>query len=230
MPRGTLAPAGAIAFGIFVCAAAAGAPQGTGSIAGKVTLTASRGGPLATSAYGRRDVAPKAPDAAPEARRVVVYVTGARPGSAPPPMRARIAQKDEQFRPQLTAVTVGSTIDFPNEDPFFHNVFSLSRARTFDLGRYPSGESRERTFPRAGIVKVYCDIHSHMSALVMVLDHAFFTIPTEDGAFTLPPVPPGDYTLVAWHERIGEQRQRIKVAAGSTTRATFTLPVLEPQP
>jgi hypothetical protein len=78
-------------------------------------------------------------------------------------------------------------------------------------------------------VKVYCDIHSHMSALIMVLDHPYFTIPTDAGEFTLPPVPPGAYTLVAWHERIGEQRQRIQVSSGTTARATFTLPVLEAQ-
>ena len=90
------------------------------------------------------------------------------------------------------------TVDFPNDDPFFHNVFSLSKAATFDLGRYPSGSSRARTFSRPGIVKVFCDIHSHMTALVMVLDHAWFTIPADDGTFTLPPVPAGELTVVAW--------------------------------
>jgi plastocyanin len=159
-----------------------------------------------------------------------VYLANAKPQAAPAPMRVKIVQRGEQFLPPVTAVTVGSVVEFPNEDPFFHNVFSLSRARSFDLGRYPSGESRERSFPRAGIVKVYCDIHSHMSALIMVLEHPWFTIPAENGNFTLPPVPPGEYTLVAWHERIGEQRQRINVTAGGTTKAAFTLPVLEPQP
>ena len=203
--------------------------QATGSVSGTVTLTSGSRAPLGAAAYGRRGVAPKPAAVGPETRKVVVFLEGVK-SVEPKPMRVQVVQKGEQFVPPVTAVTTGSTVEFPNEDPFFHNVFSLSRARTFDLGRYPSGESRERTFPRAGIVKVYCDIHSHMSALVMVLDHAFFTIPTEAGSFTLPPVPPGDYTLVAWHERIGEQRQRIKVAAGATTRATFTLPVLEPQP
>lgn len=204
--------------------------QSTGTVSGTVTLTASGRTPLSSAAYGRRGVAPKPSAVGPETRKVVVYLADAKTAGAPAPMRAAIVQRGEQFLPPVTVVTVGSSVAFPNEDPFFHNVFSLSRAKTFDLGRYPSGESRERSFPRSGIVKVYCDIHSQMSALIMVLDHPWFTIPTEAGSFTLPPVPPGDYTLVAWHERIGEQRRPIRVSAGATTRASFTLPVLESQP
>lgn len=204
--------------------------SGTGTITGTVKLTVSKSTPLATSPYGRRGVAPKRTGSGPDTRNVVIYVNGLRPSTPPPPMRARIAQKDEQFIPQVTAVTVGSTVDFPNDDPFFHNVFSLSKAATFDLGRYPSGSSRARTFSRPGIVKVFCDIHSHMTALVMVLDHAWFTIPADDGTFTLPPVPAGELTVVAWHERIGERHERVRVTPGQTTRVSFTLPVLEPAP
>jgi plastocyanin len=202
----------------------------TGTITGTVTLTAGRRAPLGTAAYGRRGVAPKPASVAPETRKVVVFLSGVTPAAPPAPMRVTVAQRGEQFVPPVSVVTVGSTVDFPNEDPFFHNVFSLSRARSFDLGRYPSGESRERSFPRTGIVKVYCDIHSQMTALIMVVDHPWFTIPSEEGVFTLPPVPPGEHTLVAWHERIGEQRQNIRVGAGGTLRTSFTLPVLEPQP
>ena len=204
--------------------------QSTGTIAGTVTLTTAARAPLGTAAYGRRGVAPKPTAVGPETRKVVVFLSDVKAPSPPTRMRVQVVQKGEQFLPPVTAVTVGSTVEFPNADPFFHNVFSLSRARTFDLGRYPSGESRERSFPRAGVVKVFCDIHSHMSALIMVLEHAWFTIPNEAGAFSLPPVPPGDYTLVAWHERIGEQRQRIRVTAGATVQTAFTLPVLESQP
>jgi hypothetical protein len=142
-------------------------------------------------------------------------------------MHAKIVQRGEQFVPPVTVVTSGSTVEFPNDDPYFHNVFSLSRVATFDLGRYPSGASRSYTFDRPGIVKVFCHIHAQMSALVVVLDHPWFNVPTETGAFALPPVPAGEYTLVAWHERIGEQRERIRVAPGGTTRVDFTLPVLE---
>jgi hypothetical protein len=210
--------------------AAARQPESTGVITGAVTLTVSRSAPLAASPYGRRGVPPKRSTNAPEMRNVVVYLNGLRPSSPPPPMRAKIAQRDEQFVPQVTAVTAGSTVDFPNEDPFFHNVFSLSKVSTFDLGRYPSGSSRARTFPKPGIVKVFCDIHSHMTALILVLDHPWFTIPGDDGTFTLPSVPAGEITAVAWHERIGERREKIRVTPGQTTRISFTLPVLEPEP
>jgi plastocyanin len=204
--------------------------QSTGTVSGTVTLTIARTTPLGAAPYSRRGVEPKPVSVGPETSKVVVYLADVKPPSPPAPMHVQITQRGEQFLPPVTVVTVGSTIDFPNEDPFFHNVFSLSRARTFDLGRYPSGESRSRTFPRPGIVKVFCDIHSHMSALIMVVDHPWFTIPAETGAFSLPSLPTGEHTVVAWHERIGEQKQRIRVTAGNTTRVAFTLPVLETQP
>lgn len=223
-----------IAGAAIAAAALLAAPAGlrvaneTGTIAGKVTVTSTRRTPLATSTYGRRDVPARSSQAIAETRNVVVYVSGLKPSGAPAPVRARIAQRDEQFWPQVTAVSVGSTVDFPNDDPFFHNVFSLSRAATFDLGRYRSGTSRSVAFPAPGIVKVFCHLHSQMSAVILVLDHAWFAIPAEDGSFTIPDIPAGERTVVAWHERIGEQREKVRITVGGTTRVTFALPVLEP--
>jgi hypothetical protein len=128
----------------------------------------------------------------------------------------------------VVAVTTGSSVAFPNEDPFFHNVFSLSRGAAFNLGRYPSGSSRSKVFTRPGIVKVFCEIHSHMSAVVRVFEHPWFTLPSEDGTFAIANVPAGEHTLVAWHERIGERRDRVTIRAGADTQINFTLPVLEP--
>jgi hypothetical protein len=125
----------------------------------------------------------------------------------------------------VVAITKGSTIDFPNTDPFFHNVFSLSRVATFDLGRYPKGVSKARAFPNAGLVKVYCHIHSHMTAAIMVFDHSFFRIPAADGTFTLDEVPAGSYEISAWHERIGESTNTVKVEPGRTARVEFALPM-----
>ena len=136
-------------------------------------------------------------------------------------------QQGEAFVPPVAVVTSGSTVEFPNQDPYFHNVFSLSRAATFDLGRFPSGALRAHVFERPGIVKVFCHLHAQMNALIVVLDHPWFTIPADTGEFSLPPAPPGDYTLVAWHERIGEQRQPVRIGPGDTLRVNFTLPVLE---
>jgi len=207
--------------------AAAAQRGGTGAITGSVTLTEMRGAPLATSAYGRRDIAPRQAPRGPETRNVVVYLADIRPDGAVAPMRARIAQRDEQFEPQLTVITTGSTVDFPNEDPYFHNVFSLSRAATFNLGRYRTGTSRARQFNDPGIVKVFCQIHSQMNATIVVLDHPWFAIPDAEGRFTIANVPAGDRTIVAWHERIGEKRERLRVTAGASANVAFTLPVLE---
>ena len=142
-------------------------------------------------------------------------------------MHATITQKDEAFVPRVVAITKGSTIDFPNTDPFFHNVFSLSRSATFDLGRYPKGVSKARAFPNAGLVKVYCHIHSHMTAAIMVFDHSFFRIPAADGTFTLDDVPAGSYEISAWHERIGETTKPLKIVAGDDASVEFALPVVE---
>ena len=143
-------------------------------------------------------------------------------------MKASIAQKDEQFVPHLVAVTTGSSVSFPNDDPFFHNVVSLSRGSSFNLGRYASGVTRSRVFSKPGIVKVFCELHSHMSAVVRVFDHPWFTIPDDQGAFSISGVPAGKHTVVAWHERIGERRDRVSIDPGQSTNVAFTLPVLEP--
>jgi plastocyanin len=198
----------------------------SGRVGGTVKLTLANSAPSSASAYERRSVGPR-PKPQPELKNVVIFFTDL-PAAKTTPMQASIAQKDEQFSPHLVAVTAGSSVAFPNEDPFFHNVFSLSRGAAFNLGRYPSGSSRSRTFNRTGIVKVFCEIHSHMSAVIRVFDHQWFTVPNEDGTFALDGVPPGDHALVAWHERIGERRDRITVRPGAATQVHFTLPVLEP--
>ena len=200
---------------------------GAGRVAGVVTLTASAAAPSPASAYSRRSVGANA-RALPEARSVVVYFADIVALADLKAMRTEVAQRDEQFVPHVVAVTAGSTVEFPNQDLFFHNVFSLSRSATFDLGRYPSGSSRSRLFPKPGIVKIYCHIHSQMSAVVRVFEHPWFTIPDEGGAFVIDGVPPGEHTLVAWHERIGERRDRVLIRSGATSNVTFTLPVLEP--
>ena len=140
-------------------------------------------------------------------------------------MRAQMRQQDKGFVPRLVAITRGSTVEFPNSDPFFHNVFSLSRGATFDLGRFPRGESRSRAFTSPGLVKVYCHLHSQMSAAIMVFDHSRFTVPAGDGHFSLADVPAGEYRLSAWHERVGESSKSIVVTAGRTVTIEFALPV-----
>jgi plastocyanin len=202
------------------------ADVGTGTVSGRVTLTTRmRGVPISTNAYAPRTVTHQAAPGAPEMRSVVIYLKDVNYKGTLPVSRAQIRQQDESFAPRVVAITRGSTVDFPNLDPYFHNVFSLSGAATFDLGRYPDGQSRSRQFMKPGVVKVYCHIHSQMSATIVVLDHPYFTSPDEDGRFTIPNVPAGHYTLVGWHERVGEQASRVTVDAARVTTADLSLPV-----
>jgi plastocyanin len=222
--------AAALVCGLMLAASPIGASLATGALEGTVTLTAARGTPLATSAYGRRGVAPRPAAAGPETRKVIVYLSGVKPPATPAPTTATIAQRNEAFVPPVSVVTVGSTVHFPNEDPYYHNVFSLSRAATFDLGRYPSGESRVRQLAKPGTVKVFCHLHAQMSALIMVLDHPWFAVPEESGRFAIDSIPPGEHVVVAWHERIGERRETIRIPPGGRAHVAFTLPVLENAP
>ena len=211
---------------IALSARPAGGALDVGSISGHVKLTSRvRGVPLPSNAYQSRAVHRHDAGSTPEIRNVVVFLKDAAYRGALPAGHGVIQQQDEAFTPRVLAVTRGSTVDFPNADPYFHNVFSLSSAAEFNLGRYPQGKSKSRTFTRTGLVKVYCQIHSHMSATIMVLDHPYFTTPALDGSFTLPQVPEGRYTIVGWHERVGEQTSTIQIEAGRTASVELSLPL-----
>jgi plastocyanin len=198
----------------------------TGRIVGHVRLTARAPGlPLPSSPYVTRSVNRHDGPATPELRNVVVSLKEAAFRGTLPSTNAELRQVHETFVPHTLAVTRGSSVAFPNDDPFFHNVFSLSSAATFNLGRYPRGETRRVTFDAPGVVKVFCDIHSQMSATIMVFDHPYFAIPSDDGAYEIAGVPPGAYTLVGWHERIGDRAVPVRVEAGSATTVDLTVPV-----
>jgi plastocyanin len=198
----------------------------TGTIHGSVRLKSRvRGNAIPTAAYTPRAVERYQPPPTPEIKYVLVYLTGIAFHGALPAMNGAIVQEHEAFVPRVLAVTRGSSVSFPNSDPIFHNVFSLSGAGLFDLGRYPRGQSRSRVFQKAGLVKVYCHIHSQMSASIMIFDHPFFTAPRDDGTFEIADVPAGRYTIVGWHERVGERSRSIEVTAGEPTEIELSLPV-----
>jgi plastocyanin len=202
----------------------------TGTISGHVKLTTRvPGARLPTNAYPTRSVGRRSVPAIPEIQNVVVYLKGVTFRGTLPVVTAELKQQDEAFVPHVLAITQGSTVSFPNADPFFHNVFSLSSAASFNLGRYSQGHTQTQRFTKPGLVKVYCDIHSHMSATIMVLDHPYFAIPDADGTFALRDVPAGQYTIVGWHERVGERTLPLRVESGKTTSVDFTLPVEEPK-
>jgi plastocyanin len=142
------------------------------------------------------------PVADPGLRRAVVYFESAPRGAFEDreSARATLDQRDETFVPHVLAITVGTVVDFPNNDRTYHNVFSLSKAQRFDLGRYAAGRSKAVRFDHPGIVRVFCDIHSHMNAFILVFNHRFFAVTDPQGRYEIAGVPAGTYTLSAWYE------------------------------
>ena len=168
--------------------------------------------------------APAAHDLYPRLRSVV-YLESAPRGAfeQSPPGHAVLDQRDEQFAPHVLAIMTGTTVDFPNSDRIYHNVFSLSKAARFDLGRYAVGHSKSVRFEQPGIVRVFCDIHSHMNAFILVFSHPFFAVTDEEGRYRIEDVPPGTYSLVAWNEGVSSEPAATTVPDGGASELDFTL-------
>ena len=138
-------------------------------------------------------------------------------------VQAVMDQRNETFVPHVLAITTGTTVDFPNSDKFYHNVFSLSKTRPFDLGRYAAGSSRPVRFDRAGIVRVFCDIHSHMNAYILVFNHPFFAMTDTEGRYRIDNVPPGTYGVIAWNEGTSSETRPVTVPDGGVAELDFTV-------
>jgi plastocyanin len=160
-----------------------------------------------------------------ERSHVVVYLEGANLPSRV--ITATMEQKNRRFIPDLVVIPVGSTVSFPNLDEIFHNVFSLSKARSFDLGNYPMNKTKLVTFSKAGVVFVNCHLHPNMAAAIVVSPNQWSTKADGNGKFVLPQVPPGKYTIVAWHKTAGYFRQEITVTEKGKAGVEFLIPVDE---
>src|ERR1700722_17393526 len=136
---------------------------------------------------------------------VVIALTPAE-GAAPlvAGKRAVMLQKDKTFSPHVLAIQAGSLVEFPNADPIFHNAFSSYNGQVFDIGLYPPGTTRSVRFSRPGVVRVFCNIHASMSALIVVVASPYFATTKHDGTFDIADVPPGQYNLSVFHERASE--------------------------
>ena len=123
----------------------------------------------------------------------------------PETKKAAIDQRDMKFVPRVLPVLVGATVDFPNNDKAWHNVFSTSDAKKFDLGLYPSGKSRNVTFDKAGVVRILCNVHPDMEAFIFVKEHPFFAATDKQGNYQVSGVPLGKYRLEIWHPDFGKR-------------------------
>jgi len=188
-------------------------PAETGAVSGRVELW-KRGAPR------------------PDASNAVVWIENLRRAAAPGEVRGQMESAKKAFTPRVVAVPRETAVRFPNSDPIFHNVFSVSGANRFDLGLYRSGAVRAKRFDRTGLVRVYCNIHPQMVGFVMVVDSDFSAVTGKDGAFRLEGVPAGSHVLKAWHEEGGETQVPLTVRARNEASVMVKLDVTghKPQP
>jgi plastocyanin len=165
-------------------------------------------------------------------RDFVVFIEGPLEGTnSPPPGVARVvtnprvSQRGAMFEPRVLPVLKGTVVEWPNNDDIYHNVFSISEPKPFDLGLYKSGEFKQVAFDKAGRVDVFCSIHTSMSCIVLVMDNPYFAATDARGGYVITNVPPGTYTLKAWHERLPTQDREVTVPEEGRAKVDFVLGV-----
>jgi plastocyanin len=201
---------------------AVAAPEPAGrpaAIEGTVKLPETKSAPVNIQRY---KVVSKGGAVAMSPAMAVVYLEGSFPKAATPPVK-QMVQEDLTFKPALLAVQTGTTVEFPNHDDTYHNVFSFSKPKRFDLGRYLPTEKPvpSQIFDKPGLVQLRCDIHEHMWAVILVLDTPYFTTTDAAGRFKLPAVPPGKFTLKAWLSSEKTAELPVDLKAGNTLKADF---------
>jgi plastocyanin len=204
----------------IVCGANAGINlQGNGIVEGVVALQRASAVPAITARY---QIKASGPVAAPEPAKAVVYLEGTFAGATNKVETMRLGQKGFQFEQGLLPVQKGTVVEFPNLDDDYHNVFSYSKVKRFDLGRYKKDEKpASQKFDRPGVVKLYCEIHEHMRSTILVLDTPYFQKTDATGKFRLNDIPPGHYKLKAWLDEDKVLEQEIDVKEGQPTLANF---------
>lgn len=130
-------------------------------------------------------------------------------------------QKNLRFVPHVLAIQRGTTVQFPNNDPLSHNVFSISPAKRFNLGMYPQGESRSLRFDRAGVVEVLCNVHLEMSAFIVVLKNPYFARSDADGRYRISGIPAGRHRIRCWHESLPAEEREVEVPANGSVEVNF---------
>ena len=189
-------------------------------VAGIMAFLAAGGAALMTDAAvsGRIVILEKDNKPSEDLSDAVIYLEApAMVATAGKPTTVEIAITDKTYAPHVVVVPVGSTVRFPNHDPFNHNVFSVSEPNSFDLGLYGRGETKSHTFDHPGLVRVYCNVHPRMVAYVLVMENRYYAQPGNDGSFTIDNVPAGRYRLHVWHERIPSEVVKDVTAGAAAT-------------
>jgi plastocyanin len=150
----------------------------------------------------------------------VVSLSGVTGNFNPPSAPVRMDQKDKLFAPHVLAVMKGTTVRFDNSDPFFHNVFSSSRVKTFNVSQEKRGDTSSVVFDKIGLVPIRCHIHANMKAYIVVLANPYFDVTNEKGQFRINDVPAGSYTIKVWSEK-GTSTQTVDVKAGDRAKVIF---------
>ena len=198
-----------------------GAVYGQTTIEGKVALPKAAAASVPPPRYAGQsgEAAPPDPPTA------VVYLEGQFPAAATnrPPATNQVLQLGMQFHPALLPVRVGTRVEFPNGDDFYHNVFSYSKTKRFDLGRYRKSDRPAPVvvFDKPGVVKLYCEIHAHMRGVILVLDTPYFTSTDTNGVYTLTNAPAGNYVLKAWLDEKHVYEKPVSLEAGQRLRVDF---------
>ncbi len=184
---------------------AVAAPLAAASVGGKVNFIMKRG-------------------QTPIINETLVWLEPASGKAAPrPPAKFQITTRGKTLLPHVLAVPVGSTVEFPNDDPISHNLFSLSSASTFDLGLYRKGAGKSQKFATPGVVNVYCNVHPTMSAVIHVMPTPFYAFADAGGNFAIANVPAGKYRLVAWNEQGGQTSAMVDVGPAGAANVALTL-------
>lgn len=158
-----------------------------------------------------------------DARDVVVFLENVNGDFKPPVDKPSIDQKNLTFKPHVLPILVGTTVEYPNSDNVMHNVFSPSKTKRFNLGTYGSGNMREVTFDKPGVVAILCNVHAEMSAYVVILENPYFALTGSEGEFTINNIPPGTYKIKTWHEKLKEQEQKITLSKDESKSINFAL-------
>jgi hypothetical protein len=210
---------------------AAVSPSVAGTIVGHVharSAVESEGGDSSGGSYGSRRYKFLEKVDYSTLRDFVVYVDEVQAPTPPgqPPPRGTVTQRDGTFVPHVLPVLVGTTVDWPNADDIFHNVFSMSESTPFDLGLYKRGEKAKSVlFNKIGRIEVFCSIHTKMNCIVLVLPNPWFAHVGENGRYAIPNVPAGTYKLRAWHERLPSKIKEVTVPENGEVNVDFVLGV-----